>query len=425
MRRRPPSDAQQGDGSGDARQGDGSGDARQGDGSGDARPDQAGWRYVSDAAALDELLDELDGVDEYAIDTEFHRERTYFPRLALVQIGWKGGVALVDPLAVDVGPLRRLLVSGATAVLHAADQDIEVLEQACGAVPTEIFDTQISAGFLGYSSPSLVSLIEHVLSLRLQKADQLTDWTRRPLSTAQQAYAAGDVLHLLELKVHLTSRLEALGRLEWAAEECAILLRRDHTPTEPARAWWRLPHSRQLRGASRGVAQEVAAWRERRARQLDLPVRFVLSDLTVMAVAQRPPSSREELLRARGVDGRHLSGAAPEELLAAIERGRKLSPPELDIPPRHPLERLNRPVIALASAYAGQLARELELDPAILATRADLVAFFQDRRSGRLVSGWRYQLIGESLERLAAGDAALAFDGEDNLVLEERSRRPL
>jgi ribonuclease D len=425
MRRRPPSD----DSRASASLASSSVSSSSPDSSPSAAPNRAGgaasWRYVDSPGSLAALLEELEGVPEYAIDTEFHRERTYFPRLALVQIAWAGGLALVDPLATDVAPLRTLLESDAVAVLHAADQDLEILELECGTVPKVIFDTQVSAGFVGYASPSLVALIEHELQVRLHKADQLTDWTRRPLSTAQQAYAAGDVAHLLELRRVLSTRLESLGRLDWAAEECALLLARDRSATEPSRAWWRLPHSRQLRGAGRGVAQEVAAWRERRASSLDVPVRFVLSDLAVMSIAQRPPTSREELLRSRGVDPRHLTGTAADDLLASVTRGRNLPSSQLNLPPRHPLERPNRPVIALASAYAGQLAGELELDPAILATRADVAAFFQTPRSGRLVSGWRHELIGASLERLSGGEAALAFDGDDKLVLEERSRRPL
>ncbi len=295
-----------------------------------------GWRLVEDAGSFSELLEELSSEPAYAIDTEFHRERTYYPHLALVQIGWAGGIALVDPLAVDVGPLGKLFERGALAVLHAADQDLEVLERACGRAPTQIFDTQVSAGFLGFSSPSLLNLTEAVLGRRLHKADQLADWVHRPLSHAQQAYAAGDVAYLLELHDVIGERLASLGRTEWAAEECAILLRKDRSATVPEEAWWRLPHSRQLRGTSRAVAQEVAAWRERRAQRQDLPVRFVLSDLALLAVAQRPPAHRDDLLRIRGVDNRHLGGGAGAELFAAIEAGKSLPVSRLRLPAEPP-----------------------------------------------------------------------------------------
>ncbi len=381
--------------------------------------------FVDGGRRFAQVVDLLCGVDAYAIDTEFHRERTYYPQLALVQIAWDGGLALIDPLAVDVSPLARVFESGALAVLHAADQDLEVLERATGALPPRIFDTQLCSGFLGYSSPSLVTLVESLLRVQLHKSDQLTDWTRRPLSEGQLSYAANDVAWLLEMRSVIGASLQETGRTQWAAEECALLLAKDRSDGHPEEAWWRLPHSRQLRGAARGVAQEVAAWRERRARRLDLPARFVVSDMAVLSIAQRPPASREDLLRTRGVDGRHFAGAVGDELLEAVRRGKSLPPRDVRLQPGQNFERPNRPVIALASAYVGQRAAELSIDPAILATRADLVAFFQRVPDGRLASGWRHGLLGSMLKRLADGDAALAFDGDDGLVLEERSHRAL
>ena len=380
---------------------------------------------IDSEEALTDLVSTLAASERFGIDTEFHRERTYYPRLALVQIAWEDGLVLVDPLAVDVAPLAEVFAAGPLVILHAADQDLEVLQRACGRLPGQIFDTQLCAGFLGYSSPSLSTLVESLLGVKLHKGDQLTDWMRRPLSESQLSYAAGDVAHLLELHSRIAARLEAEGRTGWAAEECAILLGKDHTETVPEQAWWKLPHARQLKGAARGVAQELAAWRERRAQRLDLPVRFVLSDLALGSLAHRPPASREDLLRTRGVDPRHLGGNATEELLEAVRRGRQLQPGELRLPPFQAAERPNRPVIALASAYVGQRAADLSIDPAILATRADLVSFFQPRPAGRLVSGWRNELLGRMLGQLAEGEAALAFDGSGALVLEERSHRPL
>lgn len=391
-----------------------------------SRPAGVGdYRWISDAMAFESLLVELESCDEYGLDTEFHRERTYFPHLALLQIAWPGGIALVDPLAIDVAPLARVLDGPGLAVLHAAEQDLEVLERSCGTVPSRLFDTQVAAGFLGHVSASLVNLVERVVGIRLVKGDQLTDWTRRPLSAGQLSYAAGDVTHLLELRRVIGQRLYEMGRSSWAAEECAIVLGRDRSPTVPEEAWWRLPHSRQLRGSARPVAQCVAAWREQRARRVDLPVRFVLPDLALMSIAQHPPRTREDLKRARSVDGRHLGGGAADELLQAVAQGIELPPSRLRVPPQHHLEQRNRAVTTLATAFVAQRAGDLEIDPAILATRADLVAFLQDPPAGRLAGGWRHDLVGDGLRRLTEGKAALAFDGRGELVLEERSSQPL
>ena len=383
------------------------------------------YRWIGDAAAFSTLLDELGSCDVYGLDTEFHREKTYFPHLALLQLSWKGGIALVDPLAVDVAPLAGVLDGPGLAVLHAAEQDLEVLERACGTVPSSLFDTQVAAGFLGQVSASLVNLVERILGIRLLKGDQLTDWTRRPLSAGQLAYAAGDVAYLLELRDVIGGRLEEMGRTRWAAEEFAILLQKDRSPTDPDEAWWRLPRSRQLRGPARGVAQQVAAWRERRAQRMNLPVRFVLPDLALLSIAQHPPRSREDLQRTRSLDGRHLGGGAATELLAAVAQGLEMPPGTLRLPPAHDLDQPNRAVTTLATAFVAQRAGDLELDPAILATRADLVDFLQDPPQGRLAGGWRSELVGDGLRRLTQGQASLSFDGHGSLVLEERSHRPL
>src|SRR5215467_2449698 len=187
-------------------------------------------------------------------------------------------MASASAYAVDTHPLAHLLDSDAIAVLHASQQDLVVLSRGCGTVPRTLFDTQLAAGFVGYSSPALTNLLASELSIRLPKGDRLTDWLARPLSDEQRAYAASDVAHLLEVREKLVAKLSEVGRLDWALDECEELRTRPVGPPDPSRAWLRIKDHRHLRGASRGVAQEVAAWRERRAASLDQPVRFVLPD---------------------------------------------------------------------------------------------------------------------------------------------------
>ncbi|MGP8064829.1 MAG: ribonuclease D [Acidimicrobiales bacterium] len=388
-----------------------------------SRPARLEIRHVADAAALRALIDELEGVGEYALDTEFHRERTYFARLALLQVAWAGGIALVDPLTVDVAPFAQVLAGPGLAILHAADQDLEVLERACGTTPARLFDTQLAAGFLGMSTPSLVSLVERMLRLRLEKGDQLTDWTRRPLSDEQCQYAANDVAHLLDLRRVITERLATNGRIAWAEEECAALLQRARLPMLPEEAWWKLRQARQLRGAERGVAQSVGAWRERRAQALDRPVRFILSDLALAAIAHRPPKSRADLEHVRNLDLHSLGEPIVAELLAAAAEGAGLPSEAVRLPPGPEGHSVGRPAVALALAFAGELARQLDIDAALLATRADVVAFLQQPPEGRLTASWRHEIVGEPLVRLVTGAAALALE-DGALVLEERSHRP-
>jgi ribonuclease D len=231
----------------------------------------------------------------YAIDTEFHRERTYFPQVALVQLAVADELVLIDPLACDLAPLAGLLTGPGTAILHAGSQDLEVLDLACGAVPSRLFDTQIAAGFLGVASASLASLLERELGVRLTKGDRLTDWLRRPLTPEQLDYAAADVRHLRQLAERLTRKLERRGRLAWVEAECELLRTRPRTRRVPEEAVLRLKEARRLKGSSARVATALAAWRERRAAALDIPVRHVLSDLAVIAIAQQQPTTPEDM----------------------------------------------------------------------------------------------------------------------------------
>jgi ribonuclease D len=378
------------------------------------------YTVVDDEAALAALVERVAPEPVYALDTEFHREKTYWPRLALLQLATRDGVTLVDPLAVDVTALGRLFEGDATAVLHAADQDLEVLRVACGSAPRHIFDTQVAAGFLGMSSPSLASLHDSLLGLRLPKGDRLTDWLRRPLDDRQLDYAASDVDHLLEIYDTEVEQLEARGRLEWVRDECELIVERPRGPRDPSDAWSRIKEVRQLSGRARVVAQELACWREERARQLDQPPRFVLSDLALVGVAQRAPTSIDELRKVRGVDGR-MGGELATQILAVVRDTSGTRPRTASDQPRSvEVPKALRPVVPLLAAWVGQLGREMEIDPSLLATRSDIEAFLAKDESSRLARGWRADVLGDPIERLVEGRASLAFERRRGLVIEPR-----
>ncbi len=374
------------------------------------------FEWVADQATFESIVDELCAEPRYAIDTEFHRERTYYPKLALVQIGWGGRIVLIDPLAVDVRSLRRLFASPSLAVFHAAQQDLDVLTHVCSAVPEHMFDTQIAAGFIGYSTPSLASLLQGELNVSASKGDRLTDWLRRPLTAEQQQYAANDVAHLLELHDRLVASLVGRGRLEWATDACEELRTRPAGAIDPEQAWLRLKDVRVLKSKSRGVAQAVAAWRERRAAQADVPPRQILPDLAVLGIAQKHPTTVAELSHARGVDERHSRGALGTEIVAAVKDGlgRDVALPTSDV---DDLDRALRPAVTLVSAWVGEVARTEKIDATLLATRNDLVGLLRGDPAARLASGWRHELLGDGIRRLVEGRAALTFDGRGGLRL--------
>ena len=371
--------------------------------------------FVNDDASLAQVVEAAAAAPMYALDTEFHRERTYFPRLALVQLQWGTTNVLIDPLAVDPRGLAPLLQSASLALLHACNQDLEVLQYAVGCVPARMFDTQLAAGFIGYSTPSLASLVQSMLKVSLSKGDRLTDWMRRPLTQSQCDYARSDVAYLEQLHAGISSRLHELGRTSWVAEACEELRRRPWGENDPDSAWLRIKDASSLKGAARGAAQALAAWRERRAMATNVPLRRVMSDIALIGIAQALPGSTEALAHSRGVDDRYLHGSIAREILGAVREGReRLVEPEPN--GQEPLDKRLRPAVTLVTAWIGELANQREINPTLVATNRDIVAFLAGGES-RLSTGWRRELVGGDIERLLAGEFGLSFDREGRLRL--------
>lgn len=371
--------------------------------------------WVDSDGLLREFVGYAMGHREYFIDTEFHREKTYFPRLALIQIGVGERIALIDPVAVDTSLLRPLFESDSLAVFHAAQQDLDVMTQSMGFIPSRIFDTQLAAGFVGYSSPSLVNLAASLLRVTVPKGDRLTDWLRRPLTNDQRNYAASDVVHLPELMRLINEDLERRGRTQWSVEACEELRTRPVGPTDPDEAWLRVKDIRTVKGKSRWVAQSVARWREERAMSLDIPPRHVMSDIALLSVAQRCPRNAEELSSCRGIDGRLTHGNLADALLNSVRAGlAKAETGDLAFPAPEgeDLEKSMRPAVTLVGVWVAELARQSDLDPTLLGTRKDIVDLLAGAPGARLAEGWRADILGRDVELLIKGRMALTFRSE-------------
>jgi ribonuclease D len=370
---------------------------------------------VDDDERFASLVDELAEADAYGLDAEFHGESSYYPRLAVLQVATPTRTAVVDATLVDVRPLRPVLEGAGLMVAHAGEQDLQVLFRAAGAIPARMLDTQIAAGFLGFGSPSLAKLVSDLLGVRLEKGARMSDWFKRPLTPEQITYAAADVLHLLDLRAVIEERLVAAGRLEWAYEECERH-RRVRQP-DVATSWWRVKGFRQLRGKSRGVAQELAAWRETTAMAVDKPARRILADDSLMLLAEKPPRSARDMPASRLFDARRLSADMLEGLLAAVARGLELPAGALRLPPDEGLAPQLQPLATLLSAWISQQSRDLSIDSTLVATRSDIEAFLRRVPDNRLEQGWRAELVGATVGRIVAGKAAVAYDGAGRLVL--------
>lgn len=286
-----------------------------------------------------------------------------------------------------------------------------MLSHACGTVPSRLFDTQLAAGFLGHSTPSLASLLSTYLKTSLPKGDRLTDWLRRPLTETQVTYAANDVVYLPELEKCITTELDDRGRRGWALEACEELRTRPTGPGDPMNAWLRVKDVRGLRGQSRWVAQSLARWRESRAQELDVPVRHVLSDIVIVSVASRMPRSANELSHIRGLDDKVARGSLGVAILDAVADGMERADGELSLPSAEgdDLDKSLRPAVTLISAWVNELARQQHIDPQLLATRADIVDLLRNAPRARLMQGWRADIVGNDVEDLLNGRRALSF----------------
>lgn len=372
---------------------------------------------IDTQSALESFVAAALRAERYAIDTEFHRERTYYPDLALVQMQFRlpnsaPRAALIDPKAVDVRCLGELFASDVLALLHAPLQDFDVFDHDVGRLPARFFDTQLAAGFLGLSTPSLASLAQQFLGVSLTKGDRLSDWTRRPLTPAQKRYAYADVEHLEPLVDGITADLAKLGRLEWVQSAFNEMVQDRRPPLDPDEAWRSIPEGRSLQGEQCGALVELAAWRERRARELNVPPRRVYGDIVLVCIAQRLPHTSEDLDEVRGFNRGRNTNVAP--LLDAVAKGRRRPPP----PPPVRNKSADPRAVALVSAYVGDLAQRSRIDKALLATREDVEHMLAGLPS-RLNSSWRAEILSDVPARLASGSLALALDPRGGYQLVE------
>ncbi len=352
---------------------------------------------VATPEALQELAAQLQGAEALALDTEFMRERTYRAELCLLQIGSNARLACVDPLALPVlDELRAALATGpAIKVLHAARQDLEVLQPVVGML-SPVFDTQIAAALAGFAAQvGYGELVRTVLGHELPKGQTRTDWSRRPLSPEQVDYALDDVRYLLPLRAELLQRLDALGRLGWLDEEFAGLVDPSLLAVDPERAWLRV---RALQGLDEGrtaLAQSIAAWRERRAVSRNRPRGWILDDGVMREVVVRVPRDRSALASIPEMPEGVVKHSG-DELLAMIHAAQIADPP----PPMPRRERPDPAHLALVKRLADttqSVATQLAMAPEILATRKDLERIARGDTDVSPMRGWRREAIGDAL----------------------------
>jgi ribonuclease D len=368
------------------------------------------------------------------IDTEFMGEGRYQTLLCLVQVAVETAEAdgavrieVLDPLdeTLDLAPLADVLADpDIEIVMHAGRQDVALLRRVCQTSITNLFDTQLAAGFAGLRAQlGYEALLHELLNVRLQKSASFTRWDARPLSAEQIDYARDDVRHILQATSELQKRLRARGRLDWAREEC-VALASATDERDPDTIFARLPRVNSLDPKLRAIARELVVWREETARAQDRPIPSVLSDATLIEVAKRRPSQLSQLEQIRGLNEQTLRRRG-RAILEAVERGRSRPPiPVVGDRPSQP-DALDAPVIALAEALVRTRALEGELAYELIAARADLQRIVLAMRDGnpppdvRTLQGWRRQVVGDELLELLDGRRALTVGPDRHVAVAE------
>lgn len=373
------------------------------------------YQYIDTPDALTELCAQLQDSPWLTLDTEFIREKTYYPQLCLIQIANEEHVACIDPLALDdLGPLLDLLYNPKiTKVLHSARQDLEILQQLKGAPPSPVFDTQIAATLLGQGEQvGYGNLVKLILGVDLDKAHSRTDWSQRPLSNEQLDYAADDVRYLRDVYLQQLQKLEQLGRLSWLDDDFAQLSDPSLYAPPLDEVWTKLKGLNKLKGVQLAMVQKLAQWREGLARERNLPRRWVLSDDLIIEVARLRPLSEDKLRRIRGMDDKLIQRHG-KILLQLVEEARSL--PAEQWPQLQQRPRLNPHQEALVDILTGVVklcATEHQLSPNALAGRKDLEQLLSGNPQAPLLHGWRYELCGHSLQDLLSGRQCITIEAD-------------
>lgn len=366
--------------------------------------------YISTYEELSAFCERAAQFDAIAVDTEFLRERTYHPRLCLVQVATPDECVVIDVITIDnLAPLAILMRDeGTVKVFHACSQDMEVLNYTLGALPAPIFDTQVAAAFLGERMQTSYNGMVHTFcGVTLPKSESLTDWSRRPLTPEQIEYALDDVRYLIKAYDVIMERLDEAGRVSWVLDEIKPLTDRSHYVVDRRVAFKRVKRINSLTRRQLAVARELAAWREAKAEYANIPRKWLMSDEVLIALSKRPPREAGSLRRVRGTE--QISDADVASALTAIARGESCPPDKYPF-----IARSHKPsapelesVIDLMYALIRLVGERSGVATAMVASRDDLVEYVDNPQDSPLREGWRFELVGTLIDDLLNGDIGL------------------
>lgn len=380
-------------------------------------------RIIETTADLEELARELATSPYVALDTEFMRDSTYWPKLCLIQIAAPGVAAIIDPLApeLDLAPFFALIAKPEIVkVVHAGRQDIEIFWQKGRVIPDPLFDTQIAAMVCGFGeAASYETLARKLAHAEIDKSARFTDWARRPLTKRQLEYALADVTHLRVVYEKLASDLARSGRTSWVAEEIAALKCEELYALDPAQAWKRLkPRTTNKRFLTALAA--VADWREREAQTRDIPRGRVLKDEVLLELASNPPEDGDALERIRSVPKGFAASKMGKSLLEAIAAAKNNPPPQFEgETPRRRHREPSPAAVDLLKTLLRLRAEDARVAPRLIANADDIERLAAGDDDGvAALTGWRHEVFGKDAIALRNGQLAIALENGEAVVVE-------
>ncbi len=380
--------------------------------------------YISTPEQLPQLCHAIRQQPWLALDTEFLREKTYYPQFCLLQIATPEWVACVDPIALpELDELFETLYQPTIIkVFHSCRQDLEIFYHLYGKLPAPVFDTQIAAPLLGFQdNPGYAMLVSSLLNINLSKTHTRADWSKRPLPPAELKYAADDVIYLGKIYQIMLTKLAELGRSDWLEDDFKALSDPAHYRTSPEDAWLKIKGKNKLTGKQLSIIQALATWRERAAQAENRPKNWLLRDELMLDLAKLQPETVTELAAVRSINERtvHRYG---KEICHLINESKKRPPIPLHENGRSPKKsQQQEAILDTLSALVRARAEENSLNPSILASRKDLeqLLFKEDGDDCPLLHGWRYSMAGKELVGLLAGQLLLSID-EGKLAISQK-----
>jgi len=377
--------------------------------------------YIDTTEKLRLFTDKISKVSWIALDTEFLREKTYYAKLCLIQIEAEGHRACIDPLLIDdLSPFHELLLNpDIIKVFHAVHQDMEILSQEMGKMPAPIFDTQIAASVLGYGDQmGYARLVEQMLGVKLSKTQSRTDWTRRPLKKIQLEYAIDDVRYLAQIYPKMIEELTSRGRLKWLDRDFARAVDPETYAAHPKDRWQKVRGNQVLNSQQLAVLRELAAWREEKAEQSNLPRKWILSDDILLDFARQQPATSEAIGDIRGINPERTK-KNHQLWLSLIKKAQNLPESEWPVPPRSKKPTANQNLLIDLLMLVIQLqAKKHGLTAAAIATRKQVAKMVQEKKT-RLSDDWRGELVNTEFSQIISGEMVLGLEN-DKLALISR-----